>query len=311
MTCFFRHISATILLLAAIAPCLPAQTRAWTVEGVPNVQVTDRTRLVSDPDGILAPQTVYRLDTMLSRVKEEGVAEIAVVMLNSIGSEECREFGHALFNRWKLGQAENDNGLLILLVRDQRCYWFETGYGLEGTLPDAALRLIQLNAMNPHLAKNEWDDGIVAGVQAVVDILDGSELALTATPAARGTDDRFFKQAMLFVFAIPLLIILLALWTNSRRHRCPRCKARNGLRPTDRRIVAQTPASVTEQQTYTCRKCGHRVVRHVTRHRNNGPHIGGGIGGGIGGFGGLGGGRGFGGGFGGGSSGGGGAGGRF
>lgn len=72
------------------------------------------------------------------------------------------------------GQEKENNGLVILLVTDQRCIQFYTGYGLEGDLPDAICKRIQTKYMIPYLKDSNWDAGMVAGVKAVCARLDGS-----------------------------------------------------------------------------------------------------------------------------------------
>ena len=64
--------------------------------------------------------------------------------------------------------------MVILLVTDQRCIQFYTGYGLEGDLPDAICKRIQTKYMIPYLKDGNWDAGMVAGVKAVCSRLDGT-----------------------------------------------------------------------------------------------------------------------------------------
>lgn len=62
-------------------------------------------------------------------------------------------------------QEGKDNGLVILLVTDQRCIQFYTGYGLEGVLPDAICKRIQTKYMIPYLKDGNWNEGMVAGIR--------------------------------------------------------------------------------------------------------------------------------------------------
>ena len=84
------------------------------------------------------------------------------------------DFAHRLLNEWGVGKKGKNNGLVILLVTDQRCIQFYTGYGLEGDLPDAICKRIQTRDMIPYLKDGNWDAGMVAGVRAVCGRLDGS-----------------------------------------------------------------------------------------------------------------------------------------
>ena len=74
-----------------------------------------------------------------------------------IGEEDCFNFCHQLLNKWGVGKKDKNNGLVILLVTDQRCIQFYTGYGLEGVLPDAICKRIQTRYMIPYLKDGNWD----------------------------------------------------------------------------------------------------------------------------------------------------------
>ena len=129
-----KRILLTLLLVAAAT--FGTTAKNYTVDSVPNVQVADQRRFVSNPDGILSPEAVYTIDTMLYRLRTSGVAEVAVVAVESIGFDEPREFATSLFRHWGLGDKEQNNGLLVLLVLGQGAIEIETGYGIEGDLPE-------------------------------------------------------------------------------------------------------------------------------------------------------------------------------
>ena len=66
-----------------------------------------------------------------------------------------------------MGEKGKDNGLVVLLVTEERCIQFATGYGLEGVLPDAVCKQIQVRYMNKYLGEGNWDAGMLAGIQAI------------------------------------------------------------------------------------------------------------------------------------------------
>lgn len=125
-------------LIICIAVLVGFCPMAWgTVDDVPNPKTYDADNWVSDPDHILDSETKNKINDILQQLEDSLTIEVAVVALNSIGEEEPHKFAVTLFNRWGVGKAEDDNGLLILLTRDIRDITFKTGYGLEGVLPDA------------------------------------------------------------------------------------------------------------------------------------------------------------------------------
>lgn len=144
-----RKLFVILLFAFCAANTLFGSSRAYRVEDIPNVQAADRTRFVSNPDGLLSQSAVYRIDTMLYSLKESGRAQVVVVAVNSIGDEVPFDFLQQLVTRWGVGRKEADDGLGILLVVDQGAIEIQTGYGLEGDLPDALLKRIINNYMLP------------------------------------------------------------------------------------------------------------------------------------------------------------------
>lgn len=298
---FFAVILSFLSTVSAVAA--PA-SGGYRVEDIPNVQLADRTRFVSNPDGLLSPSAVYRIDTMLYSLKESGRAQVVVVAVNSIGDADPFDFLQRLVTRWGVGRREADDGLGILLVIDQGKIEIQTGYGLEGDLPDALLKRIINNYMLPAFRERDWDRGMVDGVTIISEVLYGRPPA----DLAEGNDGAV-PLMLFFVFGIPFIIVVSALLFAGR---CPRCHKRK-LRRVGTEVISRTKHAVVEETTYVCRNCGYVVKKRSTDHHGGGGAggmiIGGGLGGMLGGMGGHGGG--FGGGFGGGSFGGGGARGSF
>lgn len=155
-----RKLFVILLFAFCAANTLFGSSRAYRVEDIPNVQAADRTRFVSNPDGLLSQSAVYRIDTMLYSLKESGRAQVVVVAVNSIGDEVPFDFLQQLVTRWGVGRKEADDGLGILLVVDQGAIEIQTGYGLEGDLPDALLKRIINNYMLPAFRERDWDRGM-------------------------------------------------------------------------------------------------------------------------------------------------------
>ena len=149
--------------------------RSYTVSEVPSPKDLDALNWVSNPDGILSDETVGEINGLLNELEDSLSIEVAVVALNSIGEEEPRSFAYELFNYWGVGKSSVDNGLLVQLVLDRREVTFETGYGLEGVLPDVICYRIQQEAMVPWLARNDFNTGMLEGVRAITWKLYGSD----------------------------------------------------------------------------------------------------------------------------------------
>ena len=286
------------------------QAKEYTIKDIPMVHLQNRTRYVSNPDGILSPPAVATMDSILYALEQKTGIQTLVVAVTGIEGGDCFDFAYRLGQEMGVGQKERDNGLVILLSTNERCVQFATGYGLEGTLPDAICKRIQSRYMLPHFKDDNWDAGMVAGVRAVNGYLDGS---MENIEGREEEDDVLFPVliSLLLAFGGIGTVIFLVAWQKSR---CPYCK-KHKLQRVSSHVVGRHNGIKTEEVTYLCGNCGHTVVRREQSQDENfrGPRGGGGgtIFMGGGGFGSSGGGGFSGGSFGGGSFGGGGAGSRF
>lgn len=189
-----RNIAILCLLLACTLPALAGTYRA---DEIPNVQRMDRRRYVSDPDGILSPAAVAHIDSVCASLRERGLAQVAVVAVDDIAGGDTFSFAVDLFRSWGVGSAKSNNGLGILLVKDLREIRFVTGGGLEGILPDALCKRIQLNYMLPAFREGNYSAGMVAGVGAAATILEGGEVDLG------GDADEDLPAWMIFTAELP------------------------------------------------------------------------------------------------------------
>lgn len=296
------------LFLAALCCLFPTFAASYRVQDIPNVQSADARHYVSNPDGILAPWAVARIDSLCAALRAQGLAEVAVVAVDDIAGGDPFSFAIDLFRQWGVGRADNDNGLGVLLVKNLREIRFVTGGGLEGVLTDALSKRIQTGYMLPAFREGNYSEGMVAGMSAVADLLEGNAPELAAQV---DTGEELSGWTVLLLVAVLILVpVGIVAAIAYARKRCPRCH-KFTLRLQGQQVVSVTPADRLTEFTFVCSNCGKVVKRQVRSMRDDNID---GRGGGtiIGGFGGFGGGRGIGGGgFGGGSFGGGGAGSRW
>lgn len=160
----------------------------WTVQTVPDPKAKGN-YFVSNPDDILTVNEVNYIDSIILEVQDSSRAEIAVVMLQSIGDHDVKTFATNLFNTWKVGQAETNNGLLILFVMDQRKISFETGYGAETILPDGKCYDIQQEYMVPRFKEGNYGQGMIDGIKVIVDIFMNRFEEITPEASNSTTDN--------------------------------------------------------------------------------------------------------------------------
>lgn len=192
----------------------------WTVQTLPNTRLESDAIHVSDPDGYLSDSAEMNINTALSAIREQ--ADVFVVTIGSIGEEEPKRFATQLFNYWGIGDADADNGVLLLFVEDQHALEFETGYGAEETLTDALCQRIFTQTIVPYFRDGDYEGGLCAGVGEIVSIY-GGEIPMglvTTLPATNYEDEEiddigfFFLLLALFMFGMP--VVGLMFWQYKR-----------------------------------------------------------------------------------------------
>ncbi|MBN1893778.1 TPM domain-containing protein [bacterium] len=148
------------VLIAAVSACLAADVPFLTG------RVTDNAK-------ILSAETNRSLTELLKAHEDSTGNQIAILTVPSLDGESIEDFTYRVFNEWKLGEKEKDNGILILVAPNDRAMRIEVGYGLEAVLPDGMAGDIIRNKMTPRFKEGDYDGGIAAGARAVVGILEG------------------------------------------------------------------------------------------------------------------------------------------
>lgn len=246
------------------------------------VHLQDRDRYTSNPDGILSDQAVARIDAAFRTVEDSTGIQTLVAVVTDIDPDDCFEFTHQLAEKVGVGRSSSNNGLVILLSTGERCIQFATGYGVEGVLPDAICKRVQERYMNAHFANNEWDEGMVAGAEALRDILLKGEY-----DDDDDDDEDLSAIAVLCVFlGMMLLIIGLVVAVDRKSRKCPNC-GKIALKQVGISTISKQNGVKKELLTFKCSHCGFITSRNRTSYystgtgsRGSGPHIGGGFGGG-------------------------------
>jgi uncharacterized protein len=165
------HVAATALLYLL----------AW-VGPVAGADVPYLSGRVVDNADLLKNATRDRVSAVLKAHEQATGNQIAVLTVPTIGDESIEEYAVKVFESWKLGQKGKDNGVLLVIAPKDRKLRIEVGYGLEGTLTDAAASRIIRNVITPQFKAGDFDKGVSDGVDAIIGVLTGKPVAET-TPA--------------------------------------------------------------------------------------------------------------------------------
>jgi uncharacterized protein len=123
---------------------------------------------ITDQAGVLPPDVTVALNEKLALFERETSTQIAVVVLPTLGGEAIEDASYRFVEKNKLGRKGKDNGILLLVVRDDRKIRIEVGRGLEGVLTDALSSQIIRKEIVPHFRVNDYPSGIAAGVDALM-----------------------------------------------------------------------------------------------------------------------------------------------
>jgi len=128
---------------------------------------------IVDGAEILSPAAREEISQALKAHEDRTTNQIAVLTVPSLEGDNIEDFAIRVFETWRLGQAEKDNGLLFVVALSDRRMRIEVGYGLEGDLTDLAAGRIIRNVMTPRFKDGDYDSGIRDGVSAAIAILEG------------------------------------------------------------------------------------------------------------------------------------------
>ena len=128
---------------------------------------------VVDQAGILNPDIRGDLADKSKDFEEKSGIQLVVATVTSLQGSDIETYANELFRTWKLGQAQKNNGVLLLVAPNERKVRIEVGYGLEGTLTDAVASVIISSAIVPRFKNGDFPGGIERGVGGILDVLGG------------------------------------------------------------------------------------------------------------------------------------------
>lgn len=163
-------------------------------------------RRVNDFAGMLAPGGSSRIESLLAAYEDSTSTQIAVVLVENLEGYEVADYASRIFELWNIGQKGANNGLLILVARDDRKIRLETGYGLEERLTDALSRRIIEQDILPLFRKGDVEGGITAGIYRVTEVLSGAYQAKEGSGSDLWAD---LKRSLPYSFAILVILLLL------------------------------------------------------------------------------------------------------
>ncbi len=182
-----KHRYSTPLLAAALLALL-AHAPALALIPVPRLEGR-----VTDAAGILSQSTREHLSGLLKAHEDRTTNQVALLTVLTLDGESIEEFCTRVFDAWRLGQKEKDNGVLVVIASGDRRMRIEVGYGLEGTLTDLKAGRIIDTIMAPRFKVNDFDGGVTGGILAIISQLEDPSAVLPDESGSAGkSSDSFF-----------------------------------------------------------------------------------------------------------------------
>jgi uncharacterized protein len=146
---------------------------------------------VSDFANVLTDSQEAQLNSKLEAEEKNTSNEISVVTINSLDGDTIENYAVKLFEEYKIGKKDKDNGALLLIAVNDHKLRIEVGYGLEGVLTDLESYQIITNDITPEFKNGNYFSGIDKGTDSIIKSIEGEYTADTNTQQGFTEEDKF------------------------------------------------------------------------------------------------------------------------
>jgi len=170
---------------------------------------------VTDLTATLAPAERAALEDKLARFEARKGSQIAVLIVPTTQPEAIEQYSIRVTDAWKLGRKGVDDGVLLLVAKNDRKLRIEVGRGLEGVLPDAIAKRIVADTITPRFRENDFAGGVNAGVDRIMGTIDGEPLPPPAASRRSGGSTIDGELGFDILLAIGAGVMMLGSWLAS------------------------------------------------------------------------------------------------
>lgn len=197
-----------IVALGMMAGIAPAAGNSGSAFPIP-----DTYSLVNDYHGVLQVSDAERLHAKLFALEKKNGTQIVLLIVPGIGDTPLINYAESVFDKWDIGNNGEGNGVLFLVVAQPLQFYFRTGPGISGALPDIKLRHIWEEHLDPHWRRQEW----IPGIEDTLDALIAASLDEQTQPM------KFIEITLVQLIAVGLTLTAIisapVLWLIRRRKR--------------------------------------------------------------------------------------------
>jgi uncharacterized protein len=163
----------------------------WAMVGVPELS-----RRITDLTGTLNAEQVNSLENKLAAFEAQKGSQVAVLIVPTTQPKDIAEFGIEVADLWQIGRKGVDDGVILIVAKDDRKMRLEVGYGLEGVIPDAVAKRVIAETITPRFQEGDFAGGIDAGVTQLMKLIEGEPL-----PApSENSGENLGEGSFMFIF---------------------------------------------------------------------------------------------------------------
>ncbi len=197
-----RLASAAALAAALLLVALLFAGQLAAAAAIPPRPTGPGARPIVDAAGVLSPEQVARLDARLGDLYRKTGVTVGILIVRSIAPDTIDGYANRALAEWRLGREGKDDGLLLVLAVEDRRVKIETGYGLEGTLPDGRVGELLDRYAVPYFRRGALGEGVVALMEATAAILANEvppDPPAQAAPQGGGFDPTWILLLLFFL----------------------------------------------------------------------------------------------------------------
>lgn len=161
--------------------------------------------LVNDYTGTLTAEQKQQLENKLVAFDDSTSTQIAIAIIKSVGEYDINEYALGLGRSWGVGGAKKNNGVMIVVALGDRKIAMQTGYGLEGALPDIITKRIIDNEIKPYFKGGDYYGGLDAGTTAIIKYTKGEY----KNDAPKASKKQGTSGAGLIIIIIVIIIVII------------------------------------------------------------------------------------------------------
>jgi uncharacterized protein len=168
------------------------------------VAVPPLARQVTDLTATLTAEQINAFEQSLAALEQRKGSQVALLIVPTTQPETIEQFAIRVAEQWRLGRKGVDDGVLMLVAKDDHKVRIEVGYGLEGVINDATAKRIIAEDMLPAFRKGDFHAGLAVGIERVIALIDGE--ALPAPQNKKKVSDDDIESMLIFGFFLVFIL---------------------------------------------------------------------------------------------------------